>query len=189
MVIYGTQPVTVKIDDRMYSNTFDYQEHQQPVMVKGNDNSESLKGSVSDSGVSEGSLIVQNLPASKIVFATKKSVDKATVMLNKYNPQRHYFNNNHAQKLSALTKSKPSNYQQKEEIEETFFEVDSIDSSDEFDDSMEVEIELENSQDDRKLTHLNDNLLYHHQNINTKLNTTKAKFYGTQKFKFTQEKL
>ena len=32
---------------------------------------ESVKSSISSSAISEGSLIVQNLPASKIVFATK----------------------------------------------------------------------------------------------------------------------
>lgn len=34
-------------------------------------NQESVKSSISSSAVSEGSLIVQNLPTSKIVFATK----------------------------------------------------------------------------------------------------------------------
>jgi hypothetical protein len=41
--------------------------------TKDQNNIESIKSSISESSIAEGSMIVQNLPCSKIVYATKKN--------------------------------------------------------------------------------------------------------------------
>lgn len=81
--MYGTQQIDMNVSSHSKNDVFVYnnQENYNPNNIAVSDPSKSSKSSITDSGVSEGSLIVQDLPKSKIIFATKKSIDKSNKIL------------------------------------------------------------------------------------------------------------
>ena len=114
---------------------------------------------------------MQDLPKSKIVFATKKSIDKESGPLANYNPIRH--ENGYKQIIQNRIR-KPSNYCEKIVKEDTYYHVgSSSSSSDSLNETMQIEIE------DEKCF---ENYVEH-----TKVKTSKAKdAQKTQKFNFSK---
>jgi len=148
------KPEDVKrIDTR--SKPFVYMRQTETVAKQVVNNCESQQSSVWDSAVSEGSLIVQNLPTSKILYATKKDSTKFVSEWHRAHPKRHdYLIKNDSQEESKIhTNLSDTKYEfGREEV----YEVESSsDSSDGFDDSMEVEIEIEGQVQNKKMTNLN----------------------------------
>lgn len=130
---------------------------------------ESVQSSISDSVVSEGSLVVQNLPTSKIHYATKKDIERRPIPnLTKSYRKNYIINNNKTEEKS------------KYEQQDVVYEVGSSSDSDEFDDSMEVEIELDYPIEEKKGFKLNDKYTSQFNRQATKAKSTKNKFANTQ---------
>lgn len=148
---------------------FEYREHTGEVNNVTMNFTESIQSSISDSAVSEGSLIVQNLPTSKINYATKKDTDKSPIP-NLPNSKRKDYP---IEKTEEKTK-----YEQHEAV----YEVGSSSSdSDEFDDSMEVEVELDLPIEEKKVFKLNNKYTTRFNHQATKAKSTKNKIASTQK--------
>jgi hypothetical protein len=148
---------------------FEYREHTGEVNNVTINYTESVQSSISDSAVSEGSLIVQNLPTSKINYATKKDTDKRPIPNLPKSKRKDY----PIKKTEDKTK-----YEQHEAV----YEVGSSSSdSDEFDDSMEVEVELDFPIEEKKIFKLNKKYTTQFNHQATKAKTTKNKISSTQK--------
>ena len=143
MAMYGTQPITLSKETSVKTDAFVYaqKENSNP-----NANQQQIpsdrsgKSDISSSNVSEGSMIVQNLPQSKIVFATKKSLDKSSGLLIDYKPNK----DRSKPSTGKMIKNRPTDYHQKQVVTEGFYPVgSSSESSSDSDESMHIEIEDE----------------------------------------------
>ena len=172
-VMCETQKIEATMTWSVQDEVFMYKEkeNQDPNFHNLENRTITSKDSVWESGVSEGSIVVQDLPKSKIVFATKKSIDKDLGPLLNYNPIRH--ENEYKQVIQNRIR-KPSNYCEKIVKEDTYYHVESSSSSsDSLNETMQIEIE------DEKCF---DNFVEH-----TKVKTSKAIYaQRTQKFDFSK---
>ena len=148
MIMCETQQVEATMTWNIQDEVFMHKEkeNQEPNFHNFENRTITSKDSVWESGVSEGSIVVQDLPKSKIVFATKKSIDKDSTPLLNYNPIRH---ENGYKKVIQNRIRKPSNYCEKIVKEDTYHHVgSSSSSSDSLNETMQIEIEDDKCFDD-----------------------------------------
>lgn len=168
------------------SKAFLYKEQTEVVEAETVNNCDSIKSSISDSTVSEGSLIVQNLPTSKVVYASKKNSVPGVNSQNNIRPQRQDYV---IRTNSCLNQTRNKKVLEESKYEfgsqEAIYEVgSSSDSSDGFDDSMEVVVELENNIEDKRPNHLNSQYLNQFKGKIVKPESAKNKLASTQKFTY-----
>lgn len=169
-----TQPVKPK--------AFMYEQETRHEVSETVNNCDSDQSSISDSAVSEGSLVVQNLPVSKITNATKKYVPPVTSYKPMKSQRTDYVIKSENLESKTLDKNIPFHSKYEYSMKEEVYEVESSsDSSDGFDDSMEVKFELEGNAEEWKLTHLNEQYISNFNHKQYKPETVKNKLAHTQK--------